>query len=104
MKIVLTTCPPKNFKKIRDQILNEKLSTCVLEIKLNGSSYWWDGKILKDDKEVLCLFKTSDKLVPKLMKRIKELHPYKVPFIGVLNVEKINEEYLKWLKEVLVIY
>jgi len=100
MKIVLTTCPSRNSKKITDKILKEKLAACALEID-SKSSYWWGKSICKDEKEKLIIFKTSEKLSKKLMERIKEIHPYSTPFISIIDLEKVNVEYEKWLEDVL---
>jgi periplasmic divalent cation tolerance protein len=96
---VLTTCPVKNSKKLSDEILKSKLAGCALNICLCDSNFWWKGKIDKA-KENLIIFKTRDDLVKKLFKKIKELHPYEIPFIGEIELKKVNEEYAKWLKEV----
>jgi len=98
MQLILTTCPANESKKITDEILKSKLAGCVLNISLKESKFWWKGKI-NQEKEVLLIFKTTNNLVDKLFKKIKELHPYKVPFIGEVDIKKVNEEYEKWLKE-----
>jgi periplasmic divalent cation tolerance protein len=99
MRWVLTTCPAKNSKKLSNEILKLKLAGCALNICLCDSKFWWKGKIDRA-KENLIIFKTRDDLVEKLFKKIKELHPYKIPFIGEIEIKKVNEEYEKWLKEV----
>jgi len=81
-----------------DKVLKSKLAGCVLDICLCDSKFWWEGKINKA-KENLMVFKTRDDLVEKLFDKIKELHPYNVPFIGEIEIKKVNEEYSKWLKE-----
>lgn len=99
MRLVLTTCPVNKSKKLIDDILKSKLVGCILDVCLSKSKFWWKGKIV-EEREVLLVFKTRDDLVEKLFKKIKELHPYEVPFIGEIEVKKVNEEYEKWLKEV----
>ena len=98
MRLILTTCPVDKSKKMVDEFLKSKLAGCVLNINLKESKFWWKGKI-NQEKEVLLMFKTTNNLVDKLFKKIKELHPYKVPFIGEVDIKKVNEEYEKWLKE-----
>jgi len=99
MRLVLTTCPVDKSKKLIDEILKSKLAACVLDVFLSKSKSWWKGKI-DEEKESLIIFKTRKELVKKLFKKIKEFHPYEVPFIGEIEVKKVNEEYMKWLKEV----
>jgi len=99
MRLVLTTCPVDKSKKLVDGVLKSKLAGCVLDVCLSESRFWWKGEI-NQEKEVLLLFKTTNGLVDKLFEKIKELHPYKVPFIGEIEINKVNEEYEKWLKKV----
>lgn len=98
MRLVLTTCPVDKSRKLINEILKSKLAACVLDICLSKSKFWWKGRI-DEEKESLIIFKTRKELVKKLFNKIKELHPYEVPFIGEIEV-KANEEYMKWLKEV----
>ncbi len=98
--VVITTFSSKEeAEKIVKTLLEEKLAACVqlTEIK---SSYWWKGKI-ENSQEILCLIKTKENLFEKIESRIKELHSYSVPEIIMLRIEKGNEEYLKWIEEVL---
>lgn len=99
MRIVITTCSINESEKIREKILEEKLAACVLSITMNESKFLWKGKI-DSQKENLLIFKTRDDLVDKLFKRLKEIHPYDIPFIAEINVEKVNKDYEKWLNEV----
>ena len=100
MRMVLTTIPIDKSGKLKTKILEEKLASCVIEVGLlTPSKFWHKGKIDKEN-ESLVVFKTREDLVEKLLKRIKELHPYDCPFIAVINPEKVNEEYEKWLNEV----
>jgi len=99
MRLVLTTCPANKGKKLINEILKSKIAGCVLDICLSKSKFWWKGKI-DEENEVLLVFKTRDDLVEKLFEKIKEQHPYEVPFIGEIEVKRVNEEYEKWLKEV----
>jgi len=101
LKLILTTCLVDKSEELVDEILKLKLAGCVLTVPLMESKFWWKGKIEKK-KEYLIIFKTTDELASKLFQKIKELHPYEVPFIAEVNVEKVNEDYLKWLEEVTV--
>lgn len=53
------------------------------------------GKIENRD-EYLALFKTTKKSI-STKKELKKLHPYDVPEIAEINVESINQPYMKWL-------
>ena len=45
----------------------------------------------------LAYFKTTKKNKQILKKELEKLHPYDVPEIAEINVESINQPYMKWL-------
>jgi len=81
-----------------NEILKSKLAGCASKVEVE-SKFWWKNKI-DEEKECLIIFKTRKQLVEKLFERIKEIHPYDVPEIIEIKVEKVYDEYLKWLKNV----
>ncbi len=85
-------------RKMGKIIVKEKLAGCVNIIPSLESIYIWDGK-LNEDKEVLMICKVSEDCVDSAIKRIKELHPYEVPEIVAISLDKGNKEYLEWLKK-----
>jgi periplasmic divalent cation tolerance protein len=95
---VLTTCPANESNRIIDEVLKLKLAVCASKTEVE-SKFWWKGKI-NEEKESLIIFKTREELVERLFKKIKEIHPYEVPEIIKIKVEKVNDEYLKWLKDI----
>lgn len=100
MRFVLTTVPVKKTEKLLTQIVEERLAGCSLEVSLGSPScFWWKGK-LDREKESLLIFKTRKELVNKLFKRLKELHPYTVPFIAEMKLENVYKPYYEWLKSV----
>lgn len=97
MRLILTTVPLGKTEKLKISILKEKLAACVIELGLlTPSKFLWKGKI-DEEHESLLVFKTRKELVKKLKKKIKELHPYDVPFIGEIKVDNVNKEYYDWL-------
>jgi len=62
MGMVLTTCPVNESEKIRQTILEEKLTACVLSISMNESKFLWKGKINSTNEDLL-VFKTRKSLL-----------------------------------------
>jgi len=94
--IIISTYPnKKSLVKIANQLVKSKLSACVNISKIS-SIYSWKGKI-ENTSEYLAIFKTTQKNKKKLKEKIKETHPYDVPEIAEINVNSINNAYLKWL-------
>ena len=94
--IIVSTFPSKQSVTIIDnQIVKKKLAACVNITKIS-SVYTWKGKIVNQD-EYLALFKTTKKNQLTLKKELEKLHPYDVAEIAEINVESINQPYMKWL-------
>ena len=94
--IIVSTFPNKtSITKIANQLVKKKLVACVNIMKIS-SVYSWKGKI-ENQPEYLGLFKTTKKNQPLLKKELRKLHPYDIPEIAEINVDSINQSYLKWL-------
>jgi periplasmic divalent cation tolerance protein len=94
--IIVSTFPSKqSVTSIANKLVKKKLVACVNIINIS-SIYAWKGKI-ENQSEYLALFKTSKKNQSKLKKELQKLHPYDIPEIAEINVDSINQSYLKWL-------
>jgi len=94
--IIVSTFPNKqSVTNIAKKLVKKKLAACV-NITNISSIYAWKGKI-ENQPEYLALFKTSKKNQSKLKKELQKLHPYDIPEIAEINVDSINQPYLKWL-------
>jgi len=94
--IIVSTFPSKqSVTSIANKLVKKKLAACV-NITNISSIYAWKGKI-ENQSEYLALFKTSKNNKSKLKKELQKLHPYDVPEIAEINVDSINQPYLKWL-------
>jgi periplasmic divalent cation tolerance protein len=85
--------------KIAKALVEARLAGCVNIIKDIRSIYSWQGKI-EDEKEVLMIAKTRQKLFSAFEKKVKELHSYTLPEIIAMPVVEGSSDYLEWLKEV----
>lgn len=94
--IVFVTIPPKNAETLAKKILHKRLCACVNILHNVTSYFWWENKVQKE-KESLLVIKTKNTLYPQLQKAIKKYHPYTVPEIIAVHIDKINKEYLQWL-------
>ena len=94
--IIVSTFPSKqSVTSIAKLLVEKKLVACVNITKIS-SVYTWEKKIENRD-EYLALFKTTKKNQPTLKKELEKLHPYDIPEIAEINVDSINQSYLKWL-------
>lgn len=95
--LVLTTVPEeKSGQTIATQVLEERLAACVMISAASQSFYWWKGQIAKEPEHILFI-KTKTALYPELENKIRELHPYEVPEIIALPIQKGSTGYLSWI-------
>ena len=96
--VIISTYPDKkSISKIANQLVKNKTVACVNISKIS-SIYFWKGKI-ENSLEYIAIFKTVPKNKSLLKKKIKETHPYDVPEIAEIDVNSINNSYLKWVIE-----
>jgi periplasmic divalent cation tolerance protein len=97
--LVLVTCASEEQgASIARVLVSEKLAACVNVIKSIRSIYRWRGNI-EDDRENLLLIKTRASLVPRVERRVKELHTYDVPEVMALRFDRGSNTYVDWLLE-----
>lgn len=97
--LVLCTCPDEeNAEKIARALVEGKLAACVSMSAPVTSIYVWQGKTEKE-REIQLLIKTSQERYPDLEQAILSLHPYELPEIIAVPVERGLAGYLNWIQE-----
>jgi len=95
--LVLTTVPDERTGSELGRVLvEERLAACVTVSPAARSIYRWEGKLC-DEVEHILFIKTRASLYDPLEARIKALHPYKVPEIVALALERGSRDYLDWM-------
>ncbi|MCD6525239.1 MAG: divalent-cation tolerance protein CutA [Thermococcus sp.] len=97
---VYTTFPDwESAKKVVRELLERKLVVCA-NMREHEAMYWWEGKI-EEGKEIGVILKTEVSKWKDLREALKELHPYTVPVIARIDLDKLNREYSEWMARVL---
>lgn len=79
-------------------LIEERLAACGHVIGAVRSVYRWQGQI-HDDGEARVALHTRRSLVPAIVARTQELHPYDIPCVIALSLSDGNPEYLRWIVE-----
>jgi len=98
--VFMTASNREEAVKIVRTLLKERLIACGNIVDSVLSFFWWKGKI-EEEKEVLVIMKSHEKLFKKLSKRVTELHSYDVPEILALPIVDGSPSYLDWMKDCL---
>lgn len=73
-----------------------RLVACGTLLPGARSIYRWEGKLTEED-EVVVLLKTDASKWEALCAAVRERHPYQVPELLALPVERGLDRYLSWL-------
>ena len=95
---LVTIDDPEKAAQIARFVVEKKLAACVNILPQIRSIYTWKGQLC-DETELLMIMKTRGDRFDELQSAIKELHPYEVPEIVSLNIDRGFADYLKWLDE-----
>lgn len=99
-KIILVTVPNHDTAdRIATALLNDRLVACVSILPGVESRYIWEGKT-ETNTELLLMMKTRFDLFEAVRDRVISLHPYQVPEIVCLPIERGSLPYLRWIDDV----
>ncbi|TMH71424.1 MAG: divalent-cation tolerance protein CutA [Betaproteobacteria bacterium] len=96
--LVLTNCPDEaSATRIRQEVVNARLAACANQLGPVRSTYRWQGAI-EEASEVALLIKTTRERYSELEALIRRLHPYALPEIVAIPVERGCPDYLAWVR------
>lgn len=94
----ITAGSKEQAETIAQTLVEERLCACCNIISGVESIYRWEGKVTKD-AELLIILKTRRTLIPKIIKRVKEIHSYEIPEVIFAELTDGYPPYLKWVEE-----
>jgi periplasmic divalent cation tolerance protein len=95
-EVVITADDPGWLAGFTRTLVEERLAACGHLVEPVRSIYRWQGE-LHDDREARVALHTRRALVPAIVARAAELHPYDVPCVLALPVTGGNPAYLAWV-------
>lgn len=98
-QLILCTCPdPASAQTIAEALIGRNLAACVNILPGLTSVYRWQDNI-ETAQEQLLLIKTRRDRYHELEAAIRQNHPYELPEIIAVSVERGLPEYLQWIDE-----
>ncbi len=96
---VLTNLPDSESAfNLARSLVSRRLAACVNVLGPATSFYRWEGRE-EEAREMIVLVKTTRERYPELERAIREAHPYSLPEIIALPVERGLENYLGWVED-----
>jgi periplasmic divalent cation tolerance protein len=93
------SCPDAaSAQAIAEALVGERLAACVSRLPTVHSTYRWQGAVTRDSEDLL-LIKTTAGRFDALKTRLLELHPYDLPELIAVPVQRGHEAYLDWVRQ-----
>jgi periplasmic divalent cation tolerance protein len=87
-------------RRIARQLLEERLIACANVLSPMQSLYVWNSQI-EEAQEVVLILKTLHDKRKAMLERLRRLHSYKVPCFVELAAVGVNDDYRRWMQDVL---
>jgi periplasmic divalent cation tolerance protein len=95
--LVFTHLPDRPAaERIAGLLVEQKLAACVSVLSPCRSVYRWKGALQRDEEHPL-LIKTTAERYPALEQALRAAHPYELPEIIAVSVERGLPAYLEWV-------
>ena len=95
--LVLTNLPDRAAaERLADILIEKRVAACVNILAPCRSVYRWKGAVQHDEEHPL-LIKTAAERYPDLEAAIRAAHPYELPEIIAVPIERGLPAYLEWL-------
>src|SRR3954464_9966209 len=95
--LVFTNLPDRAAaERLADQLLEKRVAACVNILAPCRSVYRWKGAVQHDEEHPL-LVKTTSERYAELERAIRSAHPYELPEIIAVPIERGLPEYLEWV-------
>jgi periplasmic divalent cation tolerance protein len=95
--VVTTVATEDDARRIAKACVERRLAACI-QLSHIASLYYWNGQ-LQEDREVRLLLKTTEARYGELESALRELHPYDLPAIYALEVNKADTAYASWVEQ-----
>src|SRR4051812_22369817 len=95
--LVLSNLPDADSAhKLAQLIIARRLAACVNILAPCTSIYHWQGKT-ETASEIPLLIKTTQQCYAALQALIRDQHPYELPEIIQVSIDRGSDAYLQWL-------
>ncbi len=95
--LVLTNLPDRAAaERIADLLIGQELAACVNILAPCRSVYRWQGEVQHDEEHPM-LIKTTATRYPALEQALRAAHPYELPEIIAVPIERGLPAYLAWV-------
>jgi periplasmic divalent cation tolerance protein len=96
LAVLSTVGTSEDAERIARELVERGLAACVNVVSGVTSFYRWEGRVARDQETLLVIKTRADGFEP-LRQALVALHPYDVPEVIALPIERGHPPYLEWL-------
>ncbi len=96
-EVIVTADDPEWLDDFTRILVEERLCACAQHFSQIRSVYRWQSEI-DANTEVRVALHTRSELVPQLIERIEQDHPYEVPGILAVSIDHASPAYVDWVR------
>jgi periplasmic divalent cation tolerance protein len=97
--LVITNTPDAaSAERIARHLVEDHLAACVNALAPCRSTYRWQAAV-EQAEEIPLLIKTTTSRYPEVEAAIRALHPYELPEVVAVRIERGLPAYLAWVAE-----
>jgi periplasmic divalent cation tolerance protein len=95
--LVLTNLPDRAAaERLAELLVEKRLAACVNILAPCRSVYRWKGAVQRDEEHPV-LIKTTRERYPEMEQALRAAHPYELPEIIAVPIERGLPAYLEWV-------
>lgn len=95
--LIFCTCPnSETARAIARHLVTQQLAACVNVLPGVTSIYRWQSQV-ETAEEHLLIIKSRQAAYDAIEAAIKQLHPYDVPEVVAVTLDRGSEDYLQWV-------
>ncbi|MEO3744942.1 divalent-cation tolerance protein CutA [Plantactinospora sp. B5E13] len=95
-EVIVTAAEAEWLAEFTRRLVTDRLAACGHNIAAIRSIYRWEGNVHDEDEARVALH-TRRSLVPEIVVRANQEHPYEVPCVIAVPIVDGNPEYLRWI-------
>ncbi|MBD3296938.1 MAG: divalent cation tolerance protein CutA [Candidatus Omnitrophica bacterium] len=95
--VYVTVSSDEEARYISDELLKARLVACANIFSDVTSVYRWKGE-LREDREVVVVYKTRESLFPRVDELVRSIHSYDNPCLEAFPAVNISSEYAEWVR------
>jgi periplasmic divalent cation tolerance protein len=97
--LVITNLPDRAAaERLAEKLVGERLAACVNILAPCRSVYRWKDALQHDEEHPL-LIKTTAERYPALERALREAHPYELPEVIAVPIDRGLPAYLQWVDD-----